>query len=144
MTTTSHPRLELATLRGWLVAATPEHVAADRWMTSVRPAAAGSHIHHGDHDQAERIAAWLAHPAGPLAVGAVARLDSRLTLTRHEDGVRVEVAYLAGGHLSTGAVTLSAAHADQWAGWLRHWLAAHPAPVGQLALFPHLSAAAAA
>ena len=130
------PRLVLdVTDRAQLVAATPEHIPAGRWMTRVMPPAGGSHIHHGDHDQARLITAWLGSPGRPLVVGSLARLDSRLTLTTHDDTVRVEVAYLAGGHVSTGAVTLTAQHTDQWAAWLSAWLDTHPVTPGQLALW---------
>jgi hypothetical protein len=131
------------TVHDRLVTDTPVHLARDRWMTCVQRGGQGSYIHHGDHDQAELITTWIAGGPERLTVGVLSRRDSRLTLTRHDDTVRVEVAYLPSGHLSVGVLTITAGQAGQWAAWLRAWFAAHPAPVGQLALFASSAAAAA-
>lgn len=129
-----------------LVVDTPAHVRRDRWQACMQLDGVGSWRHHGDADQAEQITDWLLAPSAPLAVGSLARLDSRLTLEQVDaDTVRVRVEYvIATDSVSTGHLTLPRGHGERWAGWLRQWLAAHPAPPGQLALFAHLSAAAAA
>lgn len=142
------PRLQCdVTKRVRLVAATPAHVARDRWMASIQLDGVGTWIHHGTADQAEQIADWLTgRHVSPLAVGSLSRLDSRLTLDPiTADTVLVRVEYvIANGTVSTGRLTLPRDLADRWRLWLCQWLTAHPTPVGQLALFTDLSAAAAA
>lgn len=139
------PRLVLdVTVHDRLVTDTPAHVRRDRWMTSVQLDGVGTWIHHGDADQAEQVADW-AHttPGTPLVVGSLTRLESRLTLEPVDGAaVLVRVAYLiANGAVSTGWLALPRAHIDRWGTWLSGWLTAHPAPLGQLALFAAAAAA---
>ncbi|CAL9606033.1 hypothetical protein SUDANB95_05491 [Actinosynnema sp. ALI-1.44] len=85
------PRLELASAHAQLVADTPAHIPTTQWMTSIQHHVRGSHIHHGDHDQATRITTWLAaDTTTPLVLGTTARGDSQLTLTRDGDTVHAQ------------------------------------------------------